>query len=399
MRHKLPPASWFFLIGVALVGLYFVKFIFGYALISAGRIQDSLNRQSQDVASLKQDAVIEMTIKPSIQLDSYIRSLRASASKRPVFDNLDFSSIASYTKSVEPYRRRLSKSIGFPPPFFDAYSKERVRMTHIAEDKLAVYYKLDIPTLPGFLATGFYIRPKKASLSKPLQLIIAASGRDGPPISTKDNLVPILARSDRNIAYCAINKGYAVWLPTFVHYGPGGLDDRWKLAMSALESGTSLPAIEIAGIIKAIDFFSQRSDIEVNSIAMMGHSYGGFYTLFTAVLDSRIKTAVVSAYFNSRSDVLDKWSVPEFSDWRFPDSLSLWQDTEVVALVAPRPLMIEAGIYDQLFDINGVRRAIPGAKLIYQRLGVSNHFSYQEMHARHDFSCDRATRFIANQTQ
>jgi hypothetical protein len=367
MRHKLPPASWFFLIGVALVGLYFVKFIFGYALISAGRIQDSLNRQSQDVASLKQDAVIEMTIKPSIQLDSYIRSLRASASKRPVFDNLDFSSIASYTKSVEPYRRRLSKSIGFPPPFFDAYSKERVRMTHIAEDKLAVYYKLDIPTLPGFLATGFYIRPKKASLSKPLQLIIAASGRD--------------------------------WLPTFVHYGPGGLDDRWKLAMSALESGTSLPAIEIAGIIKAIDFFSQRSDIEVNSIAMMGHSYGGFYTLFTAVLDSRIKTAVVSAYFNSRSDVLDKWSVPEFSDWRFPDSLSLWQDTEVVALVAPRPLMIEAGIYDQLFDINGVRRAIPGAKLIYQRLGVSNHFSYQEMHARHDFSCDRATRFIANQTQ
>ena len=186
-----------------------------------------------------------------------------------------------------------------------------------------------------------------------------------------------------------------MWEPTYVFYRQDGPDDlRERLAVRAVEAGTTLPAIEIAKTVGALDALTRRPDIDPTRVAMVGMSYGGFYTLYTTALEPRIKAAVVAAYFNDREAVLDGSDPYGFLDWRFPDSLGHLRDPSVAALVCPRPLLIEAGSHDQLFPVAGARRAAPQAAEIYQRLGVGDRFRFWEFTGRHDFNGREAWDFL-----
>ena len=77
---------------------------------------------------------------------------------------------------------------------------------------------------------------------------------------------------------------------------------------------------------------------------MMGLSYGGCYTLYTAAIDTRIDAAVSSCFFNERNRYL-------WSDWSYFGFMNEFNDAEVCALICPRALMIEVGDSDTLFAV------------------------------------------------
>ena len=64
--------------------------------------------------------------------------------------------------------------------------------------------------------------------------------------------------------------------------------------------GSSITAIEIYSIQKALDLFSEKPYIDEERIGMIGLSYGGFYTLFTAACDKRIKSCISCSFVNDR---------------------------------------------------------------------------------------------------
>ncbi|MBQ7224250.1 MAG: hypothetical protein IJX06_01690 [Clostridia bacterium] len=76
---------------------------------------------------------------------------------------------------------------------------------------------------------------------------------------------------------------------------------------------------------------------------MIGVSYGGFYTLYTLAIDTRIKSAICNVFFNTR----DKH---DWSDWAWRDSAFIFDDAQVVCLVYPRSLRIQVAKNDELFD-------------------------------------------------
>ena len=123
-------------------------------------------------------------------------------------------------------------------------------------------------------------------------------------------------------------------------------------------------------------------------------SYGGFYTLYTTALEPRIKAAVVAGYFNDREAILDDAEPYGLFDWRFPDSLGWLRDPNIVALVCPRPLLIEDGEYDQIFPVAGARRTAPQAAEFYRRLKVETRFRFLEFTGRHDFDGKDAWDFL-----
>ena len=104
---------------------------------------------------------------------------------------------------------------------------------------------------------------------------------------------------------------------------------------------------------------------------MIGLSYGGFYTLFAAALDVRIKAAVSSCFFNNRYKY-------DFADWAWFNAGNRFMDAEVGALVCPRPLYIEVGGKDALFNVRHARPEVRKLAAIYQRLGVPDMFHYEE---------------------
>ena len=392
---RLPAKPWLLLIVALLVWSYFARPIYDFLWIAAGRAADAVGaRLGPSYFREQRKEVVDRALHQGDQIAAYLNAQRKAAAQDEQLAALDFSSAEAYVRSTEPVRARLRKSLRYPPPGFEPRIAAPVKDTLLGEDEVAVYRELQIPVLPGVDSTGIYVRPKSAAATARLPLVIAAVGRGGMPAPTADGKAPGLQRSTRDMAWHALQRGYAVWLPTFVYYGRDGDDLRDRLTLRAWEVGTSLPAIEIAKVVRAIDAFAQRPDIDARRIAMVGHSYGGFYTFYTTALDPRIRVAVVSAYFNDREAVLDAAEPHGLLDWRFPGSLALWRDPAVAALVAPRPLLIEAGSQDQLFPIAGARSAAPKAAHFYEQLGMADRFRFLEFAGRHDFEGDEALKFV-----
>ncbi|HEY4372703.1 MAG TPA: prolyl oligopeptidase family serine peptidase [Burkholderiales bacterium] len=387
--------SWLLLVLILLVWSYFARPIYDFAWIASGRLADMATaRIGSPTLRVPRQVVVDRNLAQGDELSAYLRALRDAVPQAAASPALDFSSIDAFSRSTDAVRARLRQSLHYPPPGFDMPLTEPVVESAIGEDAFASYRELKIPVLPGVYATGVYLRPKSAGAQQKLPLVISAAGRGGMPSETPDGTLGGMAKSRRDLAWDALKHGYAVWMPTYVHYGKGGDDFRDRLTVRAWEAGTSLPAIEIAKTVKALDVLLKRPDIDPQRVAMMGQSYGGFYTLYTTALDPRIRVAVAAAYFNDREAVLDSSEPHGFLDWRFPDSLTLWRDPSVVALVAPRPLLIESGNQDQLFPIAGARKTAPQAAALYQRLGIGDRFEFDEFVGRHDFDGDAAMAFI-----
>jgi len=377
-----------------LVWSYFARPIYDYAWIVYGRERDTVAEKIEPpAASQLYDDVIALNARTVSEIEAYVNSRETQSAQAPELAKLDFSSPAAYQASTGPLRDAFAQALGFPlSDAIHGSDFSAVRETPAGEDDLATYTVLSIPALPGVNMIGTLIEPKKHGPRMPI--IIASHGRGGKPDRPPSGKMPIMSYSNRDLARGAVERGWAVFEPIYLFYGtnyPENIRDR--LSVRAQETGTTLPAIEITKLIRAIDYLTSRPEIDPQRLAMVGISYGGFYTLYTTALEPRVKVAVVAAYFNDRFTVLHNSEPNDFIDWRYPNSL-FFTDPRVVALVCPRPLEIESGNQDQLFPIEGSRQNIPAARDYYAKLHLDSNFVFTDYIGRHDFNGEPAWQFI-----
>jgi Dienelactone hydrolase family len=388
------------LVAALLAWSWFARPAYEYAWIVAIRLAEAVEvRIGHPLLRTERQASVDSHVQQADEIDAYLKELRARRGRETAPGESATAGSEGARPEAALLRARLAHSLGYPPPGFDAASpaqppEERL----LGEDELASYWELRIPVLPGLHASGVYARPRGADPRERLPLLIGANGRYGVPGTEPDGKFVIVQRTVRDMSYDALRHGYAVWVPILIYYGPGHDENfRDRLAVRAWESGASLPAIEIAKLEKTIDAFSARGDVDPQRIAMMGFSYGGFYALYTAALDPRIRAAAVMGYFNDREAVLRDSEPYGYLDWRFADSTGLWRDPVVASLIAPRGLLVESGTRDQLFPIDGARRAAAETTSIYHQLGAGDRFRFAEFVGRHEFNGSVALDFIDRQ--
>ena len=141
--------------------------------------------------------------------------------------------------------------------------------------------------------------------------------------------------------------------------------DRPHIDQQLKMMGSSITAIEVFGIMRAIDYLQSRPDVDENRIGMVGLSYGGFYTLHAAAADPRIKSAISSCAYNDCTTF-------NINDWTFPQAAYTLLDAEIAGLVAPRALVLEAGDHDQLFDPKGAEKEFVFTKAFYAAEGAED---------------------------
>ncbi|MDF2724914.1 MAG: hypothetical protein K0Q59_4589 [Paenibacillus sp.] len=160
------------------------------------------------------------------------------------------------------------------------------------------------------------------------------------------------------------------------------LDNRLK------QLGSSITAVELFRLRRSLDYLQTRPEVDASRIGMAGLSYGGFYTLFMAAADTRIRAALSSCFFNDRY-VYDR------VDWTWRNSAGMFLDAEVAGLICPRPLYIEVGLQDELFE--AVHAKAEALKVIdrYARLNISERFRYREFQGKHEFDkSDEGIEFL-----
>lgn len=321
------------------------------------------------------------------ELDAYIRSVKQDKTRLHHLFTPDYSSPASYEASTRRLRQEFSRSIGYPPP--GKPDLEPLELKRIGDDTLAVYYRARISILPGVHAEGLYIVPKGRRGRVPL--IIAMHGGGGSP----EVALFHGGANYHDMVRGGVKRGYVVFAPQHLFSAegfPGDIRDRVDDRMRLI--GTSLTAIEIAKITRALDALVRRPEIDPRRIAMVGLSYGGYYALVTAALEPRIKAVVSSCYFGVQEGRYerDELSVP--TDFRFTDRFTLFRDSEIVALICPRPLQIQAGSRDDSDHREPGKAIAPDAAQYYNSLGRGRDFQFTVFEGGHDFYDEPAWEFL-----
>lgn len=179
-----------------------------------------------------------------------------------------------------------------------------------------------------------------------------------------------------------LRRGVAVFAPQLLLWNPDrfGPDHEKNVIDRRLKQvGGSLAALDLYRILRSVDYFSTHRAIDSSRIGMAGLSYGGFFTLYSAALDTRFRAVLSSCFFNNRK----KYDYP---DWVWFDAANRMLDAEVGALICPRPLFIEVGKEDELFHIRHARPEVRKLKAYYESLGVLDRFCYEEHAGGHEFN-------------
>jgi len=251
----------------------------------------------------------------------------------------------TFKDKIEDYRAIYIKMLGIdkidssecPPP-----SKE-----YVASDELSDIYRIKVYITKGIPFYAMVFVPHNLKGKAPL--VVMQHGGGGSPELCMDL---IGENNYTNTGLRILERGAVVLAPQLMVWSLKGVEhghqssvtyDREKTDVNLKRFGLSITGLEIAGIMRCIDYASALDEVDSKHIGMVGLSYGGYFTMHTMAADKRINVGLNCACFNDRD-------VYPWQNWTYPNSANTFQDAEVAALCAPRKLYISIGKEDKVFD-------------------------------------------------
>jgi dienelactone hydrolase len=138
--------------------------------------------------------------------------------------------------------------------------------------------------------------------------------------------------------------------------------------MHALLMGRTLLAERVFDVDRGIDYLKQRGDVAMSRVGVMGNSGGGTISLLGAALLPRLAFAMPSCYFCSFRDSI--LAINHCPDNYIPSLFRYAEMADVMGLFAPRPVVLVAGLHDDIFPIAAVCKAFKHLQKIYAAAGA-----------------------------
>jgi dienelactone hydrolase len=167
-------------------------------------------------------------------------------------------------------------------------------------------------------------------------------------------------------------------------------------AMLAFHLGGSVVGMRVYDGKRLIDYLEARQkesqDVDANRLGAMGISGGGMHTFFSTCMDARIKACVISGYYSTFRDSI---LAMHHCACNFVPGLHRFGEMyDLVGLIAPRPLLIEAGDYDPIFPLAAVKRSVERTRDVYQMFDARDQVETDYFQGRHQISGERAYDFL-----
>lgn len=308
------------------------------------------------------------------QIESIIESKRRKSDlRRESFFCPDFSSKQAYKADVQKYRQQFKEMLGWPLTSAIPDTVPSARKKYVAEDELGHIYRIWIETLPGLETYGLLFLPAEEGI---YPLVVSQHGGGGTP----ELCSGFFGSANYNdMSRRVLRRGFAVFVPQLLMWSDdfGQTANRIQIDVQLKQLGGSIAALDIWQLQRSLDYLTERKEIDGKRVGMIGLSWGGFYTLVTAAIEPRIQAAVASCFFNNRY-------IYSMSPAVWFNSGNTFLDAEIAGMVCPRPLCIEVGKQDELFDVCHARAEAQKVTKLYERLEIPERFLYNEHEGGHE---------------
>jgi cephalosporin-C deacetylase-like acetyl esterase len=159
-----------------------------------------------------------------------------------------------------------------------------------------------------------------------------------------------------------------------------------QLGAQVFPSGLTLQGLQVWDNMRAIDYLQSLDEVDPSRIGCTGASGGGNQTYYLAALDERVKAAVPVCGVGSFSGYLDG---PCCVCEMIPGVMRYAEQADILALIAPRPLLIISAVYDTgtHFRFEDVRdRTFPKVKRIYELLEAGDKIELYPVESGHGYN-------------
>lgn len=202
------------------------------------------------------------------------------------------------------------------------------------------------------------------------------------------DIVAGLGKANRGYGLELAQRGYVVLAPDYPSFGE--LAD-YDFAADPYVSGTMKG---IVNHMRSVDYLQSRPEVAPERIGVIGHSLGGHNAMFVGAFDERLKVVVSSCGWTPFHDYYEGnikgWTSDRYMP-RLRDEYGLdpnrvpFDFYEVVAALAPRAFFSASPVRDSNFEVEGVRRAEPKAREVYELLDAGDSLVVRYPECEHDF--------------
>lgn len=197
--------------------------------------------------------------------------------------------------------------------------------------------------------------------------------------------------------------GYVVLFPDNRFSG-----ERRRTQNGAVEQSNLLPVSGLFGLTfmgmntwdnqRALDVLSARPDVKGDSLAAVGLCWGGMQAYTLAAIDERVKAAAPVCAVSTYEALVQEYISCTPGHSCFGTYIWNWLEhgdtQDIIACIAPRPLLIQNNVNDTWFPISGYQRVVQEVSQVYRAMGAEANFRHEARIAEHDITEEFGDRII-----
>ncbi|MFN7998631.1 MAG: alpha/beta hydrolase family protein [Bryobacteraceae bacterium] len=160
------------------------------------------------------------------------------------------------------------------------------------------------------------------------------------------------------------------------------------LAQSLMFAGLAWEGIVLWDDMRTVDYLITRPEVDPNRVGCVGISFGGYRSLFLAGMDDRIRAGCVVGFMSTVAPMA-KRHIDTHSWVHFVPSLHRYLDwPDIVAMRAPKPLMVLQCRRDGLFPLEGMEQSLQKISAVYTKAGAGDRFNGRFYDVPHEFNVE-----------
>ncbi len=184
--------------------------------------------------------------------------------------------------------------------------------------------------------------------------------------------------------------------------------ERKRPVTGQAEQQNLLPVSELFGLTfmgmntwdnqRALDVLAARDDVDADRLAAVGLCWGGMQTWTLAAVDQRVKVACPVCSVSTYEALVNEFIAWTGGHTCYGTYIRNWAGygdiQDIIACIAPRPLLIQNNVNDTWFPISGYHRVVSEVGEVYRTLGAADHFQHQARITEHDITAEFGARVI-----